>query len=198
MQFTTWSCSSPHPSDHHVQGVHKYAYAEIQGYITTPKTELATEHPRSNGVNSVLSLISLQLQVLGTPSDQSRRSQACSISSWEPVRGVLFRGMYLRCSCGCVWLLTIRVRESPVKAMSHNMSVFQVKENAYTDIFYKCCKLRKCSYYSDLHFTENSVLFFFPRWDSTRKKDFDSCRFHVCQRYQPCSYRWVAQKYTCC
>lgn len=90
VQFTTWSCSSSHAYDHHVQRVHKHVYAEIQDYTTMPKTQLATAHPRSNVENSVLSPISLQLQVLGTPRDQGRHSQACSITSHEPVQGVLF------------------------------------------------------------------------------------------------------------
>lgn len=64
-------------------------YAEILGYVTMPKTQLATEHSRGDVVSSVLSMIPLWLHILGIPRDQGAHSKACIITCKEPVRGAL-------------------------------------------------------------------------------------------------------------
>lgn len=61
VQFTTWSCSSSHACDHHVQGVHELVYAEIQDYVTTPKSNWA---PQEQCCELSALPIPLQLQVL--------------------------------------------------------------------------------------------------------------------------------------
>lgn len=61
VQFTTWSCSSSHACDHHVQGVHELVYVEIQDYVTTPKSNWA---PQEQCCELSALPIPLQLQVL--------------------------------------------------------------------------------------------------------------------------------------